>query len=341
MRSGIVWVSARAHRGPTSGRLAVRAAVPGHNGSLVLSGYSPPVPEAVPATAGRVGAPPTLYAPNTGLGEVQSRCRCSDGWNGRSRRRRARRCRSAGCTSGTRRRPVPRDGRHAAVAPPPVAPPPPPARPVIHAAPRGQAGLAVATRDVMLREIRMRLQGEVVNAFDTLLDAQATDVRHEDRGDRRPDDRRQRLRRDPRRARAPRRRDGQRRHGLRAARAAPQRRVDHRGHGQRAEPDLHRARRQDRAGRQRLPERRARPADHRPDHHPDGPAHRRDEPAGRRPPARRLARQRDRRAAVARRPGHHRPEVLAHAVHGRRPDPVRHRDARDVRVPRRRASRRA
>ena len=39
-----------------------------------------------------------------------------------------------------------------------------------------------------------------------------------------------------------------------------------------------------------------------------------------------------------RRPGHHHPEVLGLALHGRRPDPVRHRHARDVRVPAGRAS---
>ena len=55
-------------------------------------------------------------------------------------------------------------------------------------------------------------------------------------------------------------------------------------------------------GRRVLPQRRARPPDHRPDHHATRPADRRDEPPRRRPPAGRLARQRDHRAALAGRP---------------------------------------
>ena len=91
----------------------------------------------------------------------------------------------------------------------------------------------------------------------------------------------------------------------------PGRSDHHRGHGQRAEPHLHRARRQDPARRLGLPERPARPARHRADHHPARPADRRIEPAGRCPPARRLARQRDHRAALAHRTRDHRPQVLA------------------------------
>ena len=114
---------------------------------------------------------------------------------------------------------------------------------------------------------------------------------------------------------------------------APQRRLGHRGHGQRAEPDLHRARRQDPSGRHALPEQRACPADHRPDHHPARTPHRRLEPEGRCPPRRRLPRQRDHRAAVPGRAGHHGPQVRQEAVHGGRPDRVRNRHGRDVRIP--------
>jgi pilus assembly protein CpaF len=56
---------------------------------------------------------------------------------------------------------------------------------------------------------------------------------------------------------------------------------------------------------------------------PDRPPRRRVEPDGRRSPHRRLPRQRDHPAALAGGPGHHDPEVLGVAVHGRRPDPVR------------------
>ena len=90
-------------------------------------------------------------------------------------------------------------------------------------------------------------------------------------------------------------------------------------HGQRPAPGLHRALRQARADERRLPERRPRHAHHRPDHRPDRPPRRRVVADGRRPPDRRLPRQRDHPAAVARRPGHHHPEVLGVAVHGRRP----------------------
>ena len=58
---------------------------------------------------------------------------------------------------------------------------------------------------------------------------------------RRPVPDRQRLRRDPRRAAAPRRGGPRRGHGARAAGAAAQRRDHHRGHGQRPGPHLHRA----------------------------------------------------------------------------------------------------
>jgi pilus assembly protein CpaF len=73
-------------------------------------------------------------------------------------------------TSGTQA-PVPVMAVTPPPAPPPVAPPPaarvPPAS--------SQSG--VQSRSDLMREIRMRLQGEVVNAFDSLLDAETTDVR--------------------------------------------------------------------------------------------------------------------------------------------------------------------
>ena len=56
-------------------------------------------------------------------------------------------------------------------------------------------------------------------------------------------------------------------------------------------------------------------------------------PDGRRPPDRRLPRQRHHPAALARRPRHHDPEVRRLPLHGGRPDPVRDRDAGDVRLP--------
>ena len=62
-------------------------------------------------------------------------------------------------------------------------------------------------------------------------------------------------------------------------------------------------------------------------------------PDGGRPPDRRLPRQRHHPAAVPGRAGHHDPEVLGLAVHRRRPDPLRHRHPRDVRLPARPASR--
>ena len=175
-------------------------------------------------------------------------------------------------------------------------------------------------RETLLREIRILLQAAVVNAFDTLVDVPRERGPEPDRGRSSTASSTTHgfaVTRDERDA--PRRGDDRRRHGLRPDRAAAPRRDDHRGDGQRPGPHLHRARRQDPARRHDVPQRRARPADHRPDHHADGPAHRRDEPARRRAPARRLARQRDHRAAVAHRPGHHRPQVLDPAVHRRRP----------------------
>ena len=218
--------------------------------------------------------------------------------------------------------------------PPPVAPPPPPvAIPITGGRASMAAGARIPTREEMLRDIRIRLQEQVVNAFDTLLD------------DRRRTSRRRSRASSTGRSPA---------NGFAVTRDERERLVDElandvTGFGP-LEPLLsdetitevmvngpnhiyiERGGKIEQ-GRQRLPERRARPPDHRPDHHPDGPPDRRDEPARRRPPARRLARQRDRRAAVARRAGHHRPEVLEAAVHGRGPDPVRDRDAGDVRVP--------
>ena len=62
--------------------------------------------------------------------------------------------------------------------PPPVAPPPAPvAIPTTHGRASMAAGAHIPTRDEMLRDIKIRLQEEVVNAFDTLLDDQATDVK--------------------------------------------------------------------------------------------------------------------------------------------------------------------
>ena len=157
--------------------------------------------------------------------------------------------------------------------------------------------------------------------------------RRQDGGDRRPGNHRGRPcghRRGAPEARGP---DDPRRHRLRPDRAVPQGRDHHRGHGQRAEPDLHRTGRQARARRHELPQRRARAAGDRPDHHPDGPSHRRDEPTGRRPPPRRVPRQRDHRPALVGWTGHHGPQVLAYAVHGEGPDPLRDRDTADVPVP--------
>ena len=83
-----------------------------------------------------------------------------------------------------------------------------------------------------------------------------------------------------------------------------------------------------------LPERRARPADHRPDHHPARPAHRRDRARGS-TPACPTARASTRSSSRSRSIG---PVITVrkfsrHAVHGRRPDQLRHGHAGDVRVP--------
>src|SRR5436190_2418969 len=168
VRWGIVWVSARAHRGSTSGRFAVRATVPACNGLLVRSGYSRPVPEAVPARPIASGAPPHHTRTHARLGEVQSM----------SLLRRVERAQQAAelangtGTSGTQA-PVPVMAVAPPPAPPPVAPPPPPGSRV----PLASSASGVQSRPELMREIRMRLQGEVVNAFDSLLDAQTTDVR--------------------------------------------------------------------------------------------------------------------------------------------------------------------
>ena len=154
-----------------------------------------------------------------------------------------------------------------------------------------------------------------------------------DRGDLRQGHRRGRPRPDPRRAGPDARADHRRDHRSRPARAAPPRRVDHRGHGQRAAPGLHRTIGQARADQRRLPERRPRHAHHRPDHRPDRPPRGRVVADGRRPPDRRLARQRHHPAAFAGRARHHDPQVLGVALHRRRPDPVRHRHRRHVRLP--------
>ncbi len=189
----------------------------------------------------------------------------------------------------------------------------------------GLGAVAVPVRSDLIRNLRFHLQDEVIGTIGSLLDLTPDEVRGPDRGHRRPDRRRHgfAVTRDERQ-----RLVDEMVHeitGLGPARAAPRRRVDHRGHGQRPAPRLHRARRQDPARRRPLPQRRARPPHHRPDHHPARPAHRRVQPPGRCPPARRLAGQRRGRAAVAHRPGHHRPQVLGPAVHRRRPHQLRHR----------------
>ena len=195
-------------------------------------------------------------------------------------------------------------------------------------------------REDLIREVRLRLQSEVVGAFTTLLDAKETEVQGKIDGlvDRVIGQGGFAVTREERSRLVE--RDGPRRHRLRAARAAARRPEHHRGDGQRPEPHLHRARRQDRADRQRLPQRRARPPRHRPDHRPARPADRREQPAGRCPTARRLARQRHHRAAVAGRSGHHGPQVRPDAVHRRRPHQVRDGHARRCSTSSTRASRR-
>ncbi len=206
----------------------------------------------------------------------------------------------------------------------PVVPPTPPAPPTHVRNP---------AREELMREVRVRLQAEVVLAFDTLLDVPPDDVRAKVEG------------------MVERVLTAQ---GYAVTRDERMRLIEEMVHDVTGlgplEPLLQdetitevmvngpthiyiERGRQDPARRQRLPERRARPADHRPDHHPDGPADRRLEPEGRCPPARRLARQRDHRAALAHRAGDHGPQVLGQAVHRRRPRRLRHGDRRDVRVP--------
>ena len=70
-------------------------------------------------------------------------------------------------------------GTSSVAAPPrPASPPAVPHRPSIGSRPLAGSGASRATtREDMIREIRMLLQAEVVNAFDTLLDVDATDVR--------------------------------------------------------------------------------------------------------------------------------------------------------------------
>ncbi len=129
-----------------------------------------------------------------------------------------------------------------------------------------------------------------------------------------------------RRPGAPRAADRRRHPRLRPARAVPARPGDHRGHGQRLRHHLHRALRQDRAGRRRFND----------DAHlrrtidkivaPRRPSRRRVLPHGRRPPARRLPRQRDRPAAGRRRLDADDPQVRRRPVHGRGPDRLRHAD---------------
>jgi len=78
----------------------------------------------------------------------------------------------------TERAPVPVMAMRPAAPPPP---PPPVARTVSAAAASATAAAAVQarvqSRDDMLREIRLRLQTEVISAFDTLLDDKATNTR--------------------------------------------------------------------------------------------------------------------------------------------------------------------
>ena len=78
----------------------------------------------------------------------------------------------------TERAPVPVMAMRPAAPPPP---PPPVARTVSAAAASATAAAAVQarvqSRDDLLREIRLRLQTEVISAFDTILDDKATDTR--------------------------------------------------------------------------------------------------------------------------------------------------------------------
>jgi pilus assembly protein CpaF len=78
----------------------------------------------------------------------------------------------------TERAPVPVMAMRPAAPPPP---PPPVARSVSAAAASATAAAAVQarvqSRDDLLREIRLRLQTEVISAFDTILDDKATDTR--------------------------------------------------------------------------------------------------------------------------------------------------------------------
>ena len=91
--------------------------------------------------------------------------------------------------------------------------------------------------------------------------------------------------------------------------------------------------RQARADQRGLPERRPRDAHHRPHHRPHRPPRRRVQPDGGRPPDRRLARQCHHPAALPGGPCHHDPEVRGLPLHRGRPDPLRHRHPRDVRLP--------
>ena len=229
-----------------------------------------------------------------------SRCRCSSGWNGRSRPRAGRSSERARDRPG--RRPCPRAGRRrpstrrrrtpARGAAPRRCRPHPPGR--------GRQRLRHAAR----RASRTRSAPRSRAIVDRV-----------DHG--------ARLRGHPRRAGAPRRRDGRRRHAAsgRSSRSSTTSRSPRSWSTARPTSTSSGTARSSASTRVFLN-----------DEHvlriidriitPAGPADRRDQPARRRPPARRLARQRDHRAAVARRAGHHRPEVLDPAVHGRRPDPA-------------------
>ena len=154
------------------------------------------------------------------------------------------------------------------------------------------------------------------------------------RGDRGPVRRVQRLPAHPRRAAPPGRRADRRGHGPRAARAAPQRRDHHRGHGQRPGPHLHRAARQDLSASTARSSTTSTCCG--------------SSTGSSRPLGRRIDETSPR--VDARLPDGSRVNAIieplsligpvitirkfsARAVHGRRPHPVRHGDARDVRLP--------
>ena len=122
-------------------------------------------------------------------------------------------------------------------------------------------------RDEMLHALRVRMQGEIISAFDTLLDGTATDTKTKIEGivDRVIAAHNFAVTRDERM-----RLVEEMIHeitGFGPLEPLLNDPTHHRGHGQRPRPHLHRAQGQDPEGRLGLPERGARPPDHRPDHH--------------------------------------------------------------------------